>query len=53
MLSGFGIHTLVVQSQDDLALVGAGLTSVSADVANLGIVDDAGVGLVTVVAQAH
>ena len=42
---------LVGQSQNDLALVGTGLTSVSTDVANGGVVDDAGVGLVAVVAQ--
>ena len=42
---------LVVQSQDHLALVGAGLTSVSADVANLLVVDDALVGLIAVLAQ--
>ena len=42
---------LVVQSQNDLALVGAGLTGVSAHVADSGVVDDAGVGLIAVVAQ--
>ena len=34
---------LVVQSQNDLALVSTGLTGVSTDVANGGVVDDAGV----------
>ena len=37
---------LIVQSQNHLTLISTGLTGISADIADLGVVDDAGVGLV-------